>query len=84
LLRRSPRLCARIPTFVYSKIHFLWRVYIRITEMNFYFTAANTLERVDARKGSIKGILGGLDSKERPRVSALVIETLKCESHHDS
>lgn len=47
--------------------------------MNFYFTAAETLERIDARKGSIKGILGGLNRPQRPRVSALVIETLKCE-----
>jgi len=47
--------------------------------MNFYFTAAETLQRIDVRKGSIKGILGSLDGPQRPRVSALVIETLKCE-----
>lgn len=48
--------------------------------MNFYFEAAKTLERLDAKQGSIKGILGTLPDKDRKRTAALVIETLKCKS----
>lgn len=47
--------------------------------MNFYFEAAKTLDRLDARQGSIKGILATLPEKDRKRTAALVIETLKCK-----
>jgi putative methyltransferase len=47
--------------------------------MNFYFTAAQTLDRIDTKHGSIKGILSTLPAGERKRISALTIETLKCE-----
>jgi 25S rRNA (cytosine2278-C5)-methyltransferase len=46
--------------------------------MNFYYEAAKVLERVDAKKGSIKGIIASLPEKSRKRSAALVIETLKC------
>jgi putative methyltransferase len=46
--------------------------------MNFYFEAASVLERIESKRGSIKGILGSLPEKDRRRTSALVIETLKC------
>ncbi|KIY71686.1 S-adenosyl-L-methionine-dependent methyltransferase [Cylindrobasidium torrendii FP15055 ss-10] len=45
--------------------------------MNFYFDAAKTLETLETRKGSIKGVLATLPEKNRKRCSALVIETLK-------
>ncbi|TFK49893.1 S-adenosyl-L-methionine-dependent methyltransferase [Heliocybe sulcata] len=48
--------------------------------MNFYFQAAKTLERLDAKQGSIKGILATLPEKDRKRTAALVIETLKYKS----
>jgi putative methyltransferase len=48
--------------------------------MNFYFQAAQVLERLDKKQGSIKGIIGSLPVKDRKRTAALVIETLKCES----
>lgn len=51
----------------------------RIT-MNFYFEAAKALDRLDAKKGSIKGVIGLLPEKDRKRTAALVIETLKCGS----
>lgn len=47
--------------------------------MNFYFDAAKVLDRLDARQGSIKGIIASLPEKDRSRTAALVIETLKCE-----
>jgi putative methyltransferase len=47
--------------------------------MNFYFTAAHTLDRMDAKEGSIKGILSTLPQADRKRIAALTIETLKCE-----
>jgi putative methyltransferase len=47
--------------------------------MNFYFEAAKILDRLDAKQGSIKGIIGSLPAKDRKRTSALVIETLKCK-----
>jgi putative methyltransferase len=47
--------------------------------MNFYFTTAKTLDRIDAKNGSIKSILSTLPANERKRISALTIETLKCE-----
>lgn len=46
--------------------------------MNFYFDAAKTLDRLDAKEGSIKGIIASLPEKNRKRTGALVIETLKC------
>jgi 25S rRNA (cytosine2278-C5)-methyltransferase len=46
--------------------------------MNFYFQAAGVLDRVDAKKGSVKGILASVPAKDRKRTSALVIEMLKC------
>ncbi|TDL25613.1 williams-Beuren syndrome critical region protein 20 copy A [Rickenella mellea] len=45
--------------------------------MNFYFDAAQVLDRIDAKHGSIKGIIGSLPGKDRKRTAALVIETLK-------
>ena len=49
--------------------------------MNFYFSAAKTLDRLDSKQGSIKGVLATLPEKDRKRTAALVIETLKCELH---
>lgn len=46
---------------------------------SFYFDAAKTLDRLDAKQGSIKGVLATLPEKDRRRTAALVIETLKCE-----
>ena len=46
--------------------------------MNFYFSAAKTLDRLDSKQGSIKGVLATLPEKDRKRTAALVIETLKC------
>ncbi|KAG5645556.1 hypothetical protein DXG03_005831 [Asterophora parasitica] len=48
--------------------------------MNFYFEAAKTLDRMDKKQGSIKGILATLPEKDRKRTAALVIETLKYKS----
>lgn len=45
--------------------------------MNFYFEAVNILDRIDAKKGSIKGILAGVNEKNRKRMSAAVIHTLE-------
>jgi 25S rRNA (cytosine2278-C5)-methyltransferase len=47
--------------------------------MNFYFEAAGVLDKLDAKKGSIKGIIATVSEKNRKRTAALVIETLKCE-----
>ena len=47
--------------------------------MNFYFQAANVLDHLDAKQGSIKSIVGALPASERKRTAAIVIETLKCE-----
>ena len=47
--------------------------------MNFYFEAVNVLDKLDAKKGSIKGVLASVPEKHRKRTAALVIETLKCE-----
>lgn len=47
--------------------------------MNFYFEAAKTLDRLDAKEGSVKGLIATLPEKDRRRTGALVIETLKCE-----
>ena len=46
--------------------------------MNFYFEAAKTLDRLDRKQGSVKGIIATLPEKDRKRTAALVIETLKC------
>ncbi|KAF8656783.1 hypothetical protein AX16_002335 [Volvariella volvacea WC 439] len=48
--------------------------------MNFYFEAAKTLDRLDAKQGSIKGILATIPEKGRKRTAALVIQTLKYKS----
>ena len=47
--------------------------------MNFYFEAAKVLDRLDAKQGSIKGVIATVPEKDRKRTAALVIETLKCE-----
>jgi hypothetical protein len=47
--------------------------------MNFYFEASEVLDRLDAKEGSIKGILATLPENNRSRTAALVIETLKCK-----
>ena len=47
--------------------------------MNFYFEAAEILDRLDAKKCSIKSAIGSLPEKTRKRTAALVVETLKCE-----
>ena len=49
--------------------------------MNFYFEAAKVLDRLDAKQGSIKGVIATVPEKDRKRTAALVIETLKCERH---
>ncbi|KAF8742652.1 hypothetical protein AX14_002887 [Amanita brunnescens Koide BX004] len=45
--------------------------------MNFYFEAAKILDRLDAKEGSIKGLIATQPEKDRKRAAALVIETLK-------
>ncbi|KAJ3862885.1 S-adenosyl-L-methionine-dependent methyltransferase [Lentinula novae-zelandiae] len=45
--------------------------------MNFYFTAAEVLDRLDSKEGSIKGLISTVAEKDRKRTSALVIQTLK-------
>lgn len=47
--------------------------------MNFYFEAVTVLDKLDAKKGSIKGVIASVPEKNRKRTAALVIETLKCE-----
>ena len=46
--------------------------------MNFYFDTAKALDKLDAKQGSIKSIIGALAEKDRKRAAALVIDTLKC------
>ena len=46
--------------------------------MNLYFDAAKLIDRIDAKHGSVKGLLSTLPEKSRKRTAALVIETLKC------
>ena len=55
-------------------------MYMVRTTMNFYFEAAKTLDRLDAKEGSIKSVIASFPEKDRKRTSALVIETLKCET----
>ncbi|KAI0951050.1 hypothetical protein AcW1_008196 [Taiwanofungus camphoratus] len=45
--------------------------------MNFYFASAQVLDKLDAKQGSIKGIIANIQEKDRKRTAALVIETLK-------
>lgn len=45
--------------------------------MNFYFEAANVLDKLDAKQGSIKGVIATLPEQTRKRTAALVIETLR-------
>jgi putative methyltransferase len=52
--------------------------------MNFYFEASEVLNRLDAKEGSIKGILATLPENNRARTAALVIETLKCRLRQTS
>lgn len=46
--------------------------------MNFYFEASKILDRIDAKQGSIKGILSTVDLSSRKRMSAVIIRTLEC------
>lgn len=46
--------------------------------MNFYFEACKVLDRLDAKQGSIKGVISTVAEKDRKRTAALVIQTLKC------
>ncbi|TEB34694.1 S-adenosyl-L-methionine-dependent methyltransferase [Coprinellus micaceus] len=48
--------------------------------MNFYFEATKILDRLDAKQGSIKGLIATLPENSRKRSAALVIETLKYKS----
>lgn len=52
--------------------------------MNFYFEASKILDRLDAKQGSIKGLIATLPEKSRKRSAALIIETLKCEAFRAS
>ncbi|KIP08058.1 hypothetical protein PHLGIDRAFT_70105 [Phlebiopsis gigantea 11061_1 CR5-6] len=45
--------------------------------MNFYFESAGILDKLDAKQGSIKGVIATVPEKNRKRTAALVIETLK-------
>ncbi|KAI0833286.1 S-adenosyl-L-methionine-dependent methyltransferase [Trametes gibbosa] len=45
--------------------------------MNFYFEAVTVLDKLDAKKGSIKSVIASVPEKNRKRTAALVIETLK-------
>ncbi|KAJ4480079.1 S-adenosyl-L-methionine-dependent methyltransferase [Lentinula aciculospora] len=45
--------------------------------MNFYFAATEVLDRLETKKGSIKGLISTVNEKDRKRTSALVIQTLK-------
>ena len=47
--------------------------------MNFYFDAAKILDKIDAKQGSIKGVLSTVSLENRKRMSAAVIRTLECE-----
>jgi 25S rRNA (cytosine2278-C5)-methyltransferase len=47
--------------------------------MNFYFVAAEALDSIEARKGSIKSVLASIPDKDRKRISAVTINALKCE-----
>lgn len=46
--------------------------------MNFYYKCASILDSLDAKKGSVKSLVGALPEADRKRGAALVIETLKC------
>ena len=48
--------------------------------MNFYFEAAQVLDKLDAKQGSIKGVIATVPEKQRKRTAALVIQTLKCKN----
>lgn len=49
--------------------------------MNFYFEASQVLDKIEAKQGSIKGILAGVDLSSRKRMSAAVIRTLECTAY---
>ena len=57
----------------------LFSMYLEYNAMNFYFEAGKVLDQLDAKRGSIKGVIATLPEKSRKRTAALVIETLKCE-----
>lgn len=46
--------------------------------MNFYFDSAKALDRLDAKQGSVKGVISSVGEKDKKRAAALVIQTLKC------
>lgn len=54
-------------------------MYLEYNAMNFYFESAKVLDQLDAKRGSIKGVIATLPEKSRKRTAAIVIETLKCE-----
>lgn len=45
--------------------------------MNFYKEASNILDTIESKKGSVKGCLALASPKDRKRLGAIVIETLK-------
>ena len=48
--------------------------------MNFYQHAATILDKLDQRKGTIKGlVIGDPKVKDKKKMYALVCETLKCK-----
>lgn len=51
--------------------------------MNFYRESARIIDQIDSKKGSIKSCLSSVDEKQRKRMAALVIETLKCTDNQD-
>jgi hypothetical protein len=46
--------------------------------MNLYFESAKCLDKLDAKRGSVKSVLTLLPPANRKRGTALLIETLKC------
>ena len=62
------------PDLIYAALPFTQQIYI----MNFYFDAAKIIDRLDAKRGSVKSLMNTLPEKSRKRTAALVIETLKC------
>lgn len=50
--------------------------------MNFYYEASRVLDDLEAKQGSIKGLLARVSAVNRKRMTAAVIETLKCEMKH--
>ena len=49
--------------------------------MNFYHHAASILDKLNERKGTIKGlVIGDPKVRDKKKMYALVCETLKCKS----